>query len=100
MLNNFSRIKILKVNKNTILLSYMAVYQHGIRVRPDNLVSIYGRVLGSNLRFRKPEKLLDGEETRGRQTHGSVFSRYRVMVNSQVVLSGKNVYVVFLSEAM
>ena len=37
--------------------------QNGIRVRPDILVSIYGRVLGSNPRFQKPEKLSEGEMT-------------------------------------
>ena len=29
--------------------------------RPDILVSIYGWILGSNLLFRNPEKILEGE---------------------------------------
>ena len=64
--------------------------QHGLRVQPDISVSIYGRVLGSNLRFRKPEKISEEEETGGMQTCGGGFSHYRVMVNSQDVLSGQN----------
>ena len=47
----------------------------------------YGRVLGLNQRFRNPEKLSEGEETRVKQTRSSRFSHYRVMVNSQGVLS-------------
>ena len=38
------------------------MYRHGIRVRPDILVSIYGRVLVSNMQFRNTEKLLEGKE--------------------------------------
>ena len=33
---------------------------HGLRVRPDILVSKYDQGLGSNLRFQNPEKLLEG----------------------------------------
>ena len=40
------------------------------------------------------EKLSEREEVRVIPTRGSGFSRYRVMVNSQGVLSGQNVYVV------
>ena len=73
------------------------ISQHGLRAWPDISVSIYGRVPGSRLRFRKTEKLSEGEEICVRPTRGSGFSRYRLMVNSQGVLSGKNASV--LSQA-
>ena len=65
------------------------VFQNGIRVSPDILVSIYGQVLGSNLHFQNTEKLSEGEETRVMQTRGSGFSRYRLMVNYQVFYMGR-----------
>ena len=70
--------------------------QHGLRVGPDILVTIYGQVLGLYLQFRNPEKLSEGEELLVRPTWGSRFSRYRVMVNSPGVLSGKNASVVLI----
>ena len=73
--------------------------QNKLRVKPDIPVSIYGRVLGSNPRFQKHEKILEGEETCVRQTRGSRFSCYRVMVSSQGVLSGNNTPVMLLAGA-
>ena len=46
----------------------------------------------SNLWFWKPEKILEVEDTRVHPTLGSGFSRYRVMVDSQGVLS-RNIHV-------
>ena len=54
--------------------------QHGLRVRPGILASIYDRFLGSNLRFQKLEKISEGGELRVRPTYSSA-SCYRVMVN-------------------
>ena len=50
----------------------------------------HDRDLGLNLRFLKPEKLLEGGDIRVRPMFGSGFSRYQVIVNSQGVLSRKN----------
>ena len=46
----------------------------------------------SNRCFKKPEKLLEVEDIRVQPTLGSGFSRYRVMVDSQGVLS-RNIHV-------
>ena len=48
------------------------------------------RALGSNLRFRNPEKILEGEDIRVWPTLDSVFSCYGVMVRPNGVLSRKN----------
>ena len=45
------------MNNETALNKITRGSQHGIRVRPYILVSVYGWVLGLNLRFRNPEKL-------------------------------------------
>ena len=45
---------------------------------------------GSNLHFRKTDKLSEGGDIRVCPTLGSGFSRYRVMVSSQGVLSRNN----------
>ena len=70
------------------------ISQHGLRARPDISVSIYGRVPGSRPRFRKTEKLSEGEEICVRPTRGSGFSHYQVMVNSQGVMYGLNMSIV------
>ena len=52
----------LPVTQNTQISQHVhQYYRHGLRVRPDILVSIYGRVLSSKLNFRKPEKPSEGE---------------------------------------
>ena len=50
----------------------------------------HDRTLGSNLRFWKPEKLLEGEDIRVQPTLVSALSRYQAMVNYQGVMSRKN----------
>ena len=52
-------------------------------------ISIYSRILGSNLRFQKPEKLLEGGEVHFRPTCGST-SCYRLMVNYPGIISRQN----------
>ena len=53
-------------------------------------VIFHYRATGSNLRFRKHKKLLEGEDIHVRPTLSSRLSRYQVMVNSQGVLSRNN----------
>ena len=65
------------------------MYQNELRVWPDILISIYGKVLGLNLHFLKWEKLLEGGGLRVRSTHGNA-SRYQVTINSPVVMYGHN----------
>ena len=71
----------------------MPLSQNGLRDRPNISISIYGQVLGSNLRFQKPEKIPEVEELRVSPTHDSP-SLYWVMVNSPGILSVQNAYLV------
>ena len=78
-----------KHNNFACVYFIIILYHNGIRVRPDILISIYGRFLGSDPHFQNPEKISEGEELRVRLKHGSAY-RYRVMVNSPGVLYGHN----------
>ena len=49
----------------------------------------HDRALGSNLRFRKPEKFSEGEDIHVWPKLGSGFSRYHVTVNYRGVISRK-----------
>ena len=59
-LNKFKKVVDVELLKELNQLHTRSTYQHGIRFRPDILVSIYGLVLGLNLRFQKPKKLSEG----------------------------------------
>ena len=50
------------VEKHNTLITINCVPQNGINIRPDILVSIYGRVLGSNLRFQILRKFWKGKK--------------------------------------
>ena len=67
--------------------------QHEPNTDKDNFIQHGNKTLKYN-------KLSEGEELRVGTTCGSRFSRYRVMVNSQGVMSGKNASIVSQARAM
>ena len=57
--------------------------QYGLRAQPDISISIYVRVLGLNLHFRNPEKILEGGES-----HVKSHTQYRFLLPDNGQLYG------------
>ena len=82
-------VAVLYVVNIQVVININIESQNKLRFRPDILISIYGRFLGSNLHFRNSEKLLEGGDLCVRLTSNSA-SCYQIMFNSPGVLSRHN----------